>query len=180
MEEYLRRSERVTVRSRAMEEEEKVMQQLSSSKKMKLYSELENQYFDDVSFLEISASHEASGISVCTKHEKENNVDLQSEGFETEISKSIFRETTPTIELCGDSEQAFIDSSSTLIKKSSKTVTVHKPAARKMPSAAELEEFFSAAEKYEQKRFAEKYNYDIALDVPLKGRYKWEVCNLQP
>lgn len=71
MEEYLRSSERVTVRSRAMEEEEEVMQQLSSSKKRKLYSELEIQYFDDVSFLENSVSHEASGISVCTKHEKE-------------------------------------------------------------------------------------------------------------
>ncbi|CAA2934603.1 cyclin-dependent kinase inhibitor 7-like isoform X2 [Olea europaea var. sylvestris] len=175
MEEYLRSSERVTVRSRAMEEEEEVMQQLSSSKKRKLYSELEIQYFDDVSFLENSVSHEASGISVCTKHEKEKNID-----FKTEISKSIFRETTPTSKLCGDSEQVLIDSSSTLIKKLSKTVTAHKPAAGKMASAEELEEFFSASEKYEQKRFAEKYNYDIAMDVPLNGRYKWEACNLLP
>ncbi|XP_047983130.1 cyclin-dependent kinase inhibitor 7-like isoform X2 [Salvia hispanica] len=42
-----------------------------------------------------------------------------------------------------------------------------------MPSAAELERFFAAAEKYEQKRFAQKYNYDIVKDVPLEGRYHW-------
>ena len=30
------------------------------------------------------------------------------------------------------------------------------PAAAKLPSAAELEEFFSEAEKYEKKRFADK------------------------
>ncbi|KAL2538224.1 Auxin-responsive protein [Forsythia ovata] len=65
-EEYLRRCGRVTVQSRAMEE---VKQHLSSTKKKKLYYELENQYFGDVNFLESSTSHEASGISVCTKHD---------------------------------------------------------------------------------------------------------------
>ncbi|KAL2460232.1 Cyclin-dependent kinase inhibitor [Abeliophyllum distichum] len=164
---------------------EEVKQQLSSSKKRKLYSELENQYFGGVNFIENSASQETSGISVCTKHDvpydvvKERNIDLQSEGFETEIS----RETTPTSELCGDSEEVLMDLSSASIKKLSTAVTVHRrniPAQGKMPGATELEEFFSAAEKYEQKRFADKYNYDVALDVPLEGRYKWEVCNLQP
>ncbi|XP_022036412.1 cyclin-dependent kinase inhibitor 7 isoform X5 [Helianthus annuus] len=42
-----------------------------------------------------------------------------------------------------------------------------------MPCAAEIEEFFSKAEKYEQKRFVEKYNYDIVKDVPMEGRYQW-------
>ncbi|KAL8156247.1 hypothetical protein AgCh_001373 [Apium graveolens] len=48
-------------------------------------------------------------------------------------------------------------------------------AVAKMPSTEEIEEFFSAAEKHEQKRFEEKYNYDIVKDVPLEGRYQW-VC----
>nr|XP_043621767.1 cyclin-dependent kinase inhibitor 7-like [Erigeron canadensis] len=43
----------------------------------------------------------------------------------------------------------------------------------KMPSAEELEEFFAKAEKYEQKRFADKYNFDIVKDVPIEGRYQW-------
>ncbi|XP_031391439.1 cyclin-dependent kinase inhibitor 7 isoform X2 [Punica granatum] len=42
-----------------------------------------------------------------------------------------------------------------------------------MPPQAEIEEFFSAAEKYEQKRFTEKYNYDVVKDVPLEGQYQW-------
>ncbi|KAL8251092.1 hypothetical protein R6Q59_034785 [Mikania micrantha] len=43
----------------------------------------------------------------------------------------------------------------------------------KTPPAAELEEFFSAAEKDLQNRFKDKYNYDIVNDVPLKGRFEW-------
>ncbi|KAK7331086.1 hypothetical protein VNO77_25299 [Canavalia gladiata] len=42
-----------------------------------------------------------------------------------------------------------------------------------MPTESELEEFFAVAEKDIQKRFSEKYNYDIVKDVPLKGRYEW-------
>ncbi|QHO10534.1 hypothetical protein HN873_050353 [Arachis hypogaea] len=42
-----------------------------------------------------------------------------------------------------------------------------------MPTELELEEFFAAAEKDIQKRFQEKYNYDIGNDVPLEGRYEW-------
>ncbi|KAF8028486.1 hypothetical protein BT93_E1184 [Corymbia citriodora subsp. variegata] len=47
------------------------------------------------------------------------------------------------------------------------------PASAGAPSRAEVEAFFSAAEKREQQRFAEKYNYDVAMDAPLEGRYRW-------
>ncbi|MBA0788003.1 hypothetical protein Gotri_027474 [Gossypium trilobum] len=43
----------------------------------------------------------------------------------------------------------------------------------KMPTEAELEEFFAPAEKKLQKQFADKYNYDIVKDEPLEGRYEW-------
>ncbi|ESQ30519.1 hypothetical protein EUTSA_v10011789mg [Eutrema salsugineum] len=43
----------------------------------------------------------------------------------------------------------------------------------KSPTQAELDDFFSAAERFEQKRFTEKYNYDIVNDTPLEGRYQW-------
>ncbi|GMJ09774.1 hypothetical protein HRI_004646600 [Hibiscus trionum] len=87
-------------------------------------------------------------------------VDLKAKSFETEISTCInvnkfSAETIPTIELIGDSEE---------------TAPPHR---KKPPSQAELDEFFAAAEKYEQVRFAEKYNYDIVKDVPLDGRYQW-------
>uniref|UniRef100_A0A0E0BL64 Cyclin-dependent kinase inhibitor domain-containing protein n=1 Tax=Oryza glumipatula TaxID=40148 RepID=A0A0E0BL64_9ORYZ len=42
------------------------------------------------------------------------------------------------------------------------------------PPETEIEAFFAAAELAERRRFAETYNYDIALDRPLQGRYEWE------
>ncbi|KAL2499695.1 Cyclin-dependent kinase inhibitor [Abeliophyllum distichum] len=52
--------------------------------------------------------------------------------------------------------------------------------AEKMPSEAELEEFFAAAEKNLQKKFADKYNYDIVKDEPLEGRYEWVQLQVKP
>ncbi|KAL6635179.1 hypothetical protein ACP70R_027850 [Stipagrostis hirtigluma subsp. patula] len=48
-------------------------------------------------------------------------------------------------------------------------------AARPMiPPAAEIEEFFAAAEAAEAKRFASKYNFDVVRGVPLDaGRFEW-------
>ena len=45
--------------------------------------------------------------------------------------------------------------------------------AKAMPTELELEEFFAASEKDIQKRFQDRYNYDIVKDVPLEGRYEW-------
>nr|GLL28518.1 cyclin-dependent kinase inhibitor 7-like isoform X1 [Ipomoea trifida] len=109
------------------------------------------------------------------------NIDLKAkkdyEEFVTDNSGSmnngISRETPPSSELCGDSIAEMEYSSSTAKKKSPEADSHRKPDAAKTPSAAEIEEFFSATEKYVQKRFAEKYNYDIVKDVPLKGRYQW-------
>ncbi|XP_030498562.2 cyclin-dependent kinase inhibitor 7 [Cannabis sativa] len=44
---------------------------------------------------------------------------------------------------------------------------------QKMPTELELEEFFTVAEKNIQKRFQDKYNYDVVKDSPLEGRYEW-------
>nr|KJB79233.1 hypothetical protein B456_013G042600 [Gossypium raimondii] len=97
------------------------------------------------------------------------NVPLQAKSFETEIStctnvNKFSRETPPLSEHCGDSDEMQSPE-----KKPPPSTT--KPP--KIPSQAEIDEFFSVAEKYEQKRFAEKYNYDIVKDVPLDGRYQW-------
>ncbi|KAL3814214.1 hypothetical protein ACJIZ3_015482 [Penstemon smallii] len=164
--------------------------QLISSKKRKVYSELEYEYIDG-EFSENSVSPATSRTSGCLNRDDESsgvvnnslrtpdlkNVDVQSEGFETEISTSMngfFREATPTSELCGDSEDRLMDSSSSYkSKKKSPPKPRRKIPVEKMPSAAELEEFFAAAEKCEQKRFAEKYNYDVVKDVPLEGKYQW-------
>ncbi|PPR85474.1 hypothetical protein GOBAR_AA35216 [Gossypium barbadense] len=78
--------------------------------------------------------------------------------FETEISTCINNinkfstKTTPTIELIGDSEEP------------PHRNTPPSPSPSPPPTQAEIDEFFSVAEKY---------NYDIVKDVPLDGRYQW-------
>ncbi|KAA3488702.1 cyclin-dependent kinase inhibitor 7 [Gossypium australe] len=89
-------------------------------------------------------------------------VDLEAKSFETEISTCT--NVNKFCEHCGDSDEMQSPE-----KKPPPSTT--KPP--KIPSQAEINEFFSVAEKYEQKRFAEKYNYDIVKDVPLDGRYQW-------
>ncbi|KAI8015929.1 Cyclin-dependent kinase inhibitor 7 [Camellia lanceoleosa] len=100
----------------------------------------------------------------------------QAGGFENEISSLIVkcrfrREMTPSSELSTDMGEL---ESSTVTKPSSAASLLHrKHPLAKMPSAAEIEEFFSTAEKLEQKLFADKYNYDIKKDLPKEGRYQW-------
>ncbi|XP_022749169.1 cyclin-dependent kinase inhibitor 7-like [Durio zibethinus] len=117
-------------------------------------------------FSESSASRCSSNESSDIVKDSLRFVDLEAKSFETEISTCISinklsRETTPISELCGDSKE--------MESPEKKTP----PSPGKPPSQAEIDEFFSVAEKYEQKRFAEKYNYDIVKDVPLDGRYQW-------
>lgn len=98
-------------------------------------------------------------------------MDLEAKSFETVDSTYInnkFRETTPSSELCGDSDE--MDS---LAMKPSSANHRRSPPVAKTPPEEEIEEFFATAEKYEHKRFAEKYNYDIVKDMPLEGRYQW-------
>ncbi|OMO56687.1 Cyclin-dependent kinase inhibitor [Corchorus capsularis] len=98
--------------------------------------------------------------------------DLEDESIEVETSthfssRESGRETTPTSELRAEPED--LDSTSRPSEASSR----RRSTVEKMPTEAELEEFFVAAEKKLQKQFTEKYNYDIVKDEPLEGRYEW-------
>ncbi|XP_015890130.1 cyclin-dependent kinase inhibitor 1 isoform X2 [Ziziphus jujuba] len=77
------------------------------------------------------------------------------------------REMTPSSELRAESDNV----ESTV--RPSVADSRSRSAVAKMPTELELEEFFATAEKDIQKKFSEKYNYDIAKDVPLEGRYEW-------
>ncbi|GFP84558.1 cyclin-dependent kinase inhibitor 7 [Phtheirospermum japonicum] len=187
MEEYLKRCEsHVTTKTwRAMEED----MEMISSKKRKFYSELRTEEYCGGGDVEPAPENPVSPATSRTsggsdKHEEHSNdvvkkrsSDLESEVFETEISTCIdrvFREATPTSELYGDSEQVLLQSLSTPKKKSSSPpANPRRKIVESTPSAAELDEFFAAAEKYDRKRFVEKYNYDIVKDVPLEGKYQW-------
>ncbi|KAK8529885.1 hypothetical protein V6N13_102776 [Hibiscus sabdariffa] len=98
-------------------------------------------------------------------------VDLEAKSLESEIPTCIninnfSRETTPSLsELSGGSEETESPE-----KNPPPSPAKQKP---KTPSQAEIDEFFSANEKYEQKRFIETYNYDIVKDTPVAGPYQW-------
>ncbi|XP_019168797.1 PREDICTED: cyclin-dependent kinase inhibitor 7-like isoform X2 [Ipomoea nil] len=195
MKEYLRRPEgmgetggnRAGLKSRAPE----VSLCCSSSKRRKVSSQCGNDGArDEVASSDNSVSPAVvceavtSKCSSCESSEsvKEDlrNIDLKAKDYEEFVADNSgsmnngMSETPPSSELCGDSIAEMESSSSTAKKKSPEADSRRKPAdAAKTPSAAEIEEFFSATEKYVQKRFAEKYNYDIVKDVPLEGRYQW-------
>lgn len=102
---------------------------------------------------------------------KFEDLELQTKSFETVESirvNGIQRESTPTSNLLGDSDEMDSPATNFLTEK-------QKPTDRpvKTPPISEIEDFFAEAEKYEQKRFSEKYNFDIVMDVPLEGRYQW-------
>ncbi|KAL7592036.1 cyclin-dependent kinase inhibitor 7 [Lactuca sativa] len=129
-----------------------------------------------------------SGVSdhvssfICSIND-DSRPDLKAECLsETEIFMSsndgFSRETSASSVVSLESEE--MESLSTSTPKNKKKTAAaneatsgRKPPPEKSPSPAELEEFFSEAEKYEQKRFTEKYNYDIVKDVPMEGRYQW-------
>ncbi|GFY89605.1 cyclin-dependent kinase inhibitor family protein [Actinidia rufa] len=164
-----------------------VMSSANSFKRRKLNSDGDDQLVIrryDVNSPATSENSDRAPLSRCSRTDSSECVkrDLRSvdpkaesngERFETEISTVIncrfSRETTPSSEIFAESDEL---ESSTAKKPSAAGLGRKQPEA-KMPPAAEIEEFFSAAEKYDQKRFAEKYNYDVVEDVPLEGRYQW-------
>ncbi|KVI10761.1 cyclin-dependent kinase inhibitor 7-like [Cynara cardunculus var. scolymus] len=144
----------------------------------------------DVNLQENIVSTAVSGTSdhaspfMCFRND-DSRPDLKSQAeciSETEVFMSsndgFSEETSVSSVVCLESEEMESVSTSTPKKKNpappNEATSRRKPSATaKIPSAAELEEFFSEAEKYEKKRFAEKYNYDIVKDAPMEGRYQW-------
>lgn len=148
----------------------------------------------DVNFQENVVSTVVSGTSesdraasfMCFRTD-DSRPDLKSQAeciSETEVFTSsndgFSGETSASSVVCLESEEMESVSTSTPKKKiknpaqPNEATSGRKPsAAAKIPSAKELEEFFSEAEKYEKKRFADKFNYDIVKDAPMEGRYQW-------
>ncbi|XP_047061166.1 cyclin-dependent kinase inhibitor 1-like isoform X2 [Lolium rigidum] len=89
------------------------------------------------------------------------------------------RETTPSSrQLPGESSDLESDlagrSGSRSLPSALTNSQLQAAARARMPEAAEIEEFFAAAEEAEAKRFASKYNFDVARGVPLTaGRFEW-------
>ncbi|CAI0556978.1 unnamed protein product [Linum tenue] len=120
--------------------------------------------------------------------------DLEAKSYETESSSTCIdnkfsREASPSSRFSADSsvETDMADSSAksettttekpktipTATKRAPPSSTAPAGKAKESPSQEEIDEFFTAAENEQQKRFTEKYNFDVVKDAPLEGRYQW-------
>ncbi|ESW28805.1 hypothetical protein PHAVU_002G019500 [Phaseolus vulgaris] len=119
---------------------------------------------------EIPASCCSSNGSTSLDEDKIKLLDLEVESAQVETS---------TCNGASQIERKEMNRSSELLENSEELESVEinsrrdSSKARTMPSELELEEFFVTAEKDIQKRFQDKYNYDVVKDVPLEGRYEW-------
>lgn len=128
--------------------------------------EKEEKSSGDISDEEFPASCCSSNGSVQLDEERIKSLDLEVESAQVETST------------CNHSEEEFQRremSRSRSNEFESMETNSNRPISspKNMPTEFELEEFFSAAEKNIQRKFQEKYNYDIVKDVPLEGRYEW-------
>ncbi|KAM3209143.1 hypothetical protein ACQJBY_063688 [Aegilops geniculata] len=111
--------------------------------------------------------------------------DVESSVSDSECGGRDRRETTPSSRSPVD--LSYLESSQAADEQKHKhrrcpatTTTTAAPfrldleARARMPPAAEIDEFFAAAEKAQAERFAAKYNFDVARGVPLNaGRFEW-------
>ncbi|XP_071699981.1 cyclin-dependent kinase inhibitor 3-like [Rutidosis leptorrhynchoides] len=85
------------------------------------------------------------------------------------------RESTPC-SLVKDSNISSTPGSSTRpANRHAYNQTIPNSIQRIMPSAQEIEEFFARHALDQQRRFTEKYNFDIISEKPLQGRYEWMI-----
>ncbi|XP_061367048.1 cyclin-dependent kinase inhibitor 4-like [Gastrolobium bilobum] len=106
---------------------------------------------------------------------EEENVDVGMDGsfgenlLEVEGRDRSTRESTPC-SLIRDSNAIHTPGSTTRQRTHQ---IIHQHMQRNIPTAYEVEEFFSYAEKQQRTIFMDKYNFDIVNEVPLPGRYEW-------
>ncbi|KAF5760369.1 putative cyclin-dependent kinase inhibitor [Helianthus annuus] len=116
----------------------------------------------------------SSCFSNCLRLDLKDEVHTEAETFMS-VDDGFSGVTSSSSEICLDSDH--IETFSRMKKKPPpRAVTCRrKPlaTAAKLPTAMEIEEFFAVAEKKEQKRFSDKYNFDVVNDVPMDGRYQW-------
>ncbi|KZV39755.1 cyclin-dependent kinase inhibitor 7-like [Dorcoceras hygrometricum] len=124
---------------------------------------------DNVIVSAVCSSHGSSGVEKVSSTVLD--LEIQKGNIDEEIGDSLDcrerRETSLLIEVQSETDE--LESTARPLESISRRPTT----AGKMPSEDELEEFFAVAEKNLQKEFIAKYNFDIAKDAPLEGRYEW-------
>lgn len=111
-------------------------------------------------------------VSCCLSNRSSEGTELPDlEAVEFEVSA--FSGCNERRETARCEQQPLSDELDSAMSKLSPKVANTTSTTVKMPTEAELEEFFAAAEKDIQKQFVNKYNYDIVKDIPLEGSYEW-------
>ncbi|CAM8926661.1 unnamed protein product [Rhodiola kirilowii] len=101
--------------------------------------------------------------TACSEEECFKSADLEAGYYKCDnSSENNTVVSSPESEVCVD-----------LPEMESQSIASTRSVVYEAPTAEEIEEFFSAAEKIEAQRFKEKYNYDIVNDVPVEGRFQW-------
>ncbi|MCL7042918.1 hypothetical protein MKW94_007530 [Papaver nudicaule] len=88
------------------------------------------------------------------------------------------RETTPSSNLRAVAAEESGDLESTERRQITSPSPHHHHTSESMKERmasieSEIDDFFSVAEKQEQKRFSERYNFDFVRELPMEGRYEW-------
>ncbi|XP_062102049.1 cyclin-dependent kinase inhibitor 7-like [Humulus lupulus] len=126
------------------------------------------------------SSNSSSELADDDDHDRTKFIDLEANDESAEVETSTYyscrerREMTLSSKLREElSDDVDSTMKPTVVDSSRRSVV----GDQKMPTELELEEFFTVAEKDIQKRFQDKYNYDIVKDSPLEGRYEWVRLN---
>ncbi|KAJ3695880.1 hypothetical protein LUZ60_001257 [Juncus effusus] len=126
----------------------------------------------------------SNGSKPVEKPEEESSEQLHLRSGDTEVTNDVEssacnsecrterRETTASSEARGETSDLESEAG-----QKEKTNHRSNQARNKMPLQAELDDFFFAAEKAQQDRFASKYNFDVEKEKPLEGRYDWVRLN---
>ncbi|KAM0891594.1 hypothetical protein ACQ4PT_026304 [Festuca glaucescens] len=115
----------------------------------------------------------ASEFAAADRAEAEaDEVSFGENVLELEPVERSTRETTPC-SLIRSSETISTPGSTTRPSHSSSHRRVQAPVRHSIPSSAEMNDFFSAAEQPQLQAFIDKYNFDPVNDCPLPGRYEW-------
>ncbi|KAM0829426.1 hypothetical protein ACQ4PT_066894 [Festuca glaucescens] len=115
----------------------------------------------------------ASELAAAERAEAEaDEVSFGENVLELEPVERGTRETTPC-SVIRSSETISTPGSTTRPSHSSSHRRVQAPVRHNIPSSAEMNDFFSAAEQPQLQAFIDKYNFDPVNDCPLPGRYEW-------
>ncbi|PHT38149.1 hypothetical protein CQW23_21722 [Capsicum baccatum] len=123
---------------------------------------------------EVSKEHPESNRGRVTEYVNDFGAEISFGGNTLDFERSdSTRESTPC-SVVREADAMVNPGSATRLADSSATAQITRNSIlSNIPSAHEIEEFFTFAEQQQQRLFMEKYNFDVANDLPLSGQYEW-------